>query len=84
MSASRPPAKRPDNQIQEIQAAGCGRSAKRPGHNLLVRLRNFKPEVLRFLFDFAVPFADNQAEQDIRMMKVKMKISGGFRTQRPL
>jgi transposase len=58
-----------------------GRSAKRPGHNLLVRLRNFKTEVLRFLFDFAVPFTNNQAEQDIRMMKVKMKISGGFRTQ---
>ena len=57
-----------------------GRSAKRPGHNLLVRLRDFKTEVLRFLFDFAVPFTNNQAEQDIRMMKVKMKISGGFRT----
>jgi transposase len=58
-----------------------GRSAKRPGHNLLVRLRDFKTAVLRFLFDFAVPFTNNQAEQDIRMMKVKMKISGGFRTQ---
>jgi len=58
-----------------------GRSARRPGHNLLVRLRDFKTEVLRFLFDFAVPFTNNQAEQDIRMMKVKMKISGGFRTQ---
>jgi transposase len=58
-----------------------GKSARRPGHNLLVRLRDFKTEVLRFLFDFAVPFTNNQAEQDIRMMKVKMKISGGFRTQ---
>jgi len=64
-----------------------GRSAKRPGHNLLVRLRDFKTEVLRFRFDFAVPFANNQAEQDIRMLeprsgsRVKMKISGGFRTR---
>lgn len=65
----------------ERRPGARGRSAKRPGHNLLVRLRDFKTEVLRFLFDFAVPFTNNQAEQDIRMMKVKMKISGGFRTQ---
>ncbi len=64
----------------ERRPGARGRSAKRPGHNLLVRLRDYKTEVLRFLFDFAVPFTNNQAEQDIRMMKVKMKISGGFRT----
>ena len=58
-----------------------GRSPKRVGHNLLERLRDHKTQVLRFVFDFAVPFTNNQAEQDIRMMKVKMKISGGFRTQ---
>lgn len=57
-----------------------GRIAKRPGHNLLLRLRDFKDDVLRCLFDPAVPFTNNQAERDIRMMKVKQKISGGFRT----
>jgi transposase len=57
-----------------------GRSPKRVGHNLLERLRDHKAAVLRFVFDFMVPFTNNQAEQDIRMMKVKMKISGGFRT----
>jgi transposase len=57
-----------------------GRAPHRPGHNLLIRLHKFKGDVLRFLYDFAVPFTNNQAERDLRMMKVKMKISGGFRT----
>jgi transposase len=57
-----------------------GRKAKRPGHNLLVRLRDYQDDVLRFIADFDVPFTNNQAEQDLRMMKVRMKISGSFRT----
>jgi transposase len=60
--------------------AGAGAIPHRPGHNLLRRLHKFKSDVLRFVYDFAVPFTNNQAEQDLRMMKVKMKISGGFRT----
>jgi len=57
-----------------------GRKAKRPGHNLLVRLRDCRDDVLRFLTDFTVPFTNNQAERDLRMMKLRMKISGTFRT----
>jgi len=57
-----------------------GPKARRPGHNLLLRLRDYRDDVLRFIADFAVPFTNNQAEQDLRMMKLRMKISGTFRT----
>ncbi len=59
-----------------------GRPKRRTGHNLLLRLRDRRHDVLRFLIDPAVPFTNNQAEQDGRMMKLKQKISGGFRSQR--
>ncbi|HVP98538.1 MAG TPA: IS66 family transposase [Roseiarcus sp.] len=57
-----------------------GKTKRRPGENLLRRLHQFKDDVLRFLVDFDVPFTNNLAEQALRMMKVKMKISGAFRT----
>jgi transposase len=56
------------------------RKKQRPAHNLLIRFKTFEEATLRFLTDFTVPFTNNLAEQDLRMMKVKTKISGGFRT----
>lgn len=57
-----------------------GKTKRRPGHNLARRLQQHEHDVLRCLTDPAVPFTNNQAERDIRMMKLRQKISGGFRS----
>ena len=59
-----------------------GRKKRRVGHNLLMRLRDYKDDVLKFLEKPEVPFTNNQAERDLRMIKCKQKISGGFRTMK--
>lgn len=56
-----------------------GRVKRRVGHNLLLRLKDYACDVLRFLTEADVPFTNNQAERDLRMMKCKQKISGCFR-----
>jgi transposase len=58
-----------------------GRPPRRVGHNLLLRLSTRKQDVLRFVTDPSVPFTNNLAEQDGRMMKLRQKISGGFRSE---
>ena len=71
--AANPPPERPPGQRGRMkQSAAC---------NLLERLSLGQGEVLAFLYDLSIPVDNNQAEQDLRMLKVQQKIAGSFRAE---
>ena len=57
-----------------------GRIKKSKARNLAERLQRYRVETLRYLSDFSVPYDNNLAERDLRMMKVQQKISGTYRS----
>jgi transposase len=57
-----------------------GKIARSKSRNLLERLIKFEDAVLRFMDDPLVPFTNNQAENDLRMIKIQQKVSGCFRS----
>ena len=72
---------RKENPLPENTEKKRGRKKKGKIRALVERLVDYKASVCLFIHDFMVPFDNNQAERDLRMIKVKTKVSGCFRTE---
>ena len=69
-----------ENPLPETTEKKRGRKKKGKTRALIERLDVFKASVCMFIRNFAVPFDNNQAERDLRMVKTKTKVSGCFRS----
>ncbi|MGB7922641.1 MAG: IS66 family transposase [Pyrinomonadaceae bacterium] len=73
----------PPEPCAEMASSRAGKSRARlkraPSLNLVLRLARHQTEVLRFMHDERVPFTNNQAERDLRMIRLQQKIGGCFR-----
>ena len=72
---------REENPLPETTEKKRGRKKKGKILALVERLANYKASVCLFIKNFSVPFDNNQAERDLRMIKVKTKVSGCFRSE---
>ena len=72
--------KQADQEEPPPQPRPRGKPKQTPGRNLLDRLRTHQDGVLAFALETGIPFTNNQAERDLRPAKVKLKVSGSFRT----
>ncbi len=67
--------------IKAVKNKGRVRGKQHVALNLLNRLLRLREDILKFIHDYDIPFTNNQAERDLRMTKVHLKITGGFRSE---
>ena len=68
------------NPLEELPLNNRGKPIKTEARKLAERFEIYQPQILHFMWDFDVPFDNNRSERDLRMAKVKQKVSGCFRS----